>query len=69
MYSAQSVNLLRGRRAALGMSQTDVASRLSRTASWLSLIENGYYEPDDRERERLAEILRCRVADIFPEAA
>jgi transcriptional regulator with XRE-family HTH domain len=67
MNTKLRISALRGRRAALGLSQHAVASQMRKSASWLSLVEHGIYEPDEWERNRLAEILHCQVSDIFPE--
>jgi transcriptional regulator with XRE-family HTH domain len=69
MNKERAVNPLRGRRAALGLSQPEVASRMGKSPSWLSLIENGHYIPTEDEKNRLAAILDCGVAEIFPAQA
>lgn len=69
MNKARAVNPLRGRRAALGLSQPEVSGRMGKSPSWLSLIENGHYIPTEAEKSQLAEILDCGVAEIFPAVA
>jgi transcriptional regulator with XRE-family HTH domain len=67
MNTRRPVNALRGRRAALGLSQAAVAKQMDRDATWVSLIETGKYIPDATEMAAFARILECEIADIFPE--
>jgi transcriptional regulator with XRE-family HTH domain len=67
MNTQRPVSALRGRRAALGLSQTAVAMQIDRSAAWVSLLESGKYIPDAKEMAALAAVLRCDIADIFPE--
>lgn len=69
MNRKQAVNLLRGRRAALGLSQTEVGKRIDKSHSWVSLIENGRTIPSPTDMLLLAMALRCAVSDIFPDKA
>lgn len=66
MKNERPVNPLRGRRAALGLSQADVAARLNKSQSWYSLIENGDYEPTNDEKSALASVLLCEASELFP---
>jgi transcriptional regulator with XRE-family HTH domain len=69
MKNERPVNPLRGRRSALGLSQADVAAHFEKSQSWYSLIETGEYEPTSDEADKLAALLKCAVADIFPAKA
>jgi transcriptional regulator with XRE-family HTH domain len=41
--------------------------QIDRSAAWVSLLESGKYIPDAKEMAALAAVLRCDIADIFPE--
>ena len=53
------------RRAALGMSQFDLAERLGIAPASLSRIENGLAAPRFSRLEEIAEILDCPVSVLF----
>lgn len=69
MNQRRPPSVLRGKRAALGLSQDDVAAHLECDRSLVSLIENGRHEPTPEDKAKLAELLKCRVSDIFPKRA
>ena len=50
-----------------GFSQYDITLRTGIPQSKISLIERGYVQPGDDEKERIAKALKCRVGEVFPE--
>jgi transcriptional regulator with XRE-family HTH domain len=60
---------LREVRQARGMTQTDLASQASVTASYLSRLEGGRVAPGIDMVERIAEALGTTVADLLPDGA
>lgn len=66
MNTKRQPSALRGRRAALGLSQEDVAAHLDCDRSLVSLIENGRHDVSPEDKAKLAALLQCRVSDIFP---
>jgi transcriptional regulator with XRE-family HTH domain len=56
---------LREARFFKGLNQYDIALRTGIPQSKISLIERGYIEPKDDEKEKIAKALNCQVADIF----
>ena len=59
---------LRVRRAELGLSQQDVASRADVSANYLSLLENDHRQPSIEKLEKLADALHVPVAFLVSEA-
>ena len=57
---------LREARFFKGFNQWDISLKTGISQSKLSLIERGYVNPRDDEKERIADALNCAVADIFP---
>jgi len=45
----------------------DLERRTGLNTAKISLIERGYRDPRDDEKQKLAKALKCRVEDIFPE--
>ena len=58
---------LRIQRAIRGFTQFDIFLKAGIPQSRISLIENGYILPKHEEKLKLAKVLKCQVADIFPE--
>ncbi len=58
---------LKIQRAIRGFTQFDIFLKAGIPQSRLSLIENGYIQPKDEEKLKLAKVLKCRITDIFPE--
>ena len=58
---------LKIQRAIRGFTQFDIFLKAGIAQPRLSLIENGYILPKDEEKLKLAKVLKCQVADIFPE--
>ena len=56
---------LREARFFKGFNQYDIALKTGIPQSKISLIERGYIEPRDDEKEKIAKALNCQVADIF----
>ena len=56
---------LREARFFKGLNQYDIALRTGIAQSKISLIERGYLEPKDDEKEKIAKALNCHAADIF----
>jgi transcriptional regulator with XRE-family HTH domain len=61
-------NRLRVLRADRRITQLDLAlkAKLSQNRYWR--IENGYDEPSDSEKKRIARVLKADVSEAFPEA-
>ena len=49
-----------------GKTQTEIAHKLKMREAYLSRIINGWEEPDDKLKGKIAKILRCPVDEIFP---
>jgi DNA-binding XRE family transcriptional regulator len=47
------------------MSQFDLARRIGVSQGTYSLIETGYVEPSDTDRDRIARALKVQPEDIF----
>lgn len=58
-------NKLKYKRKQKGMTQTQLADKANITRPYLSLIENNLSSPSITVCIRLAELLDCRVDDIF----
>lgn len=54
----------RMRRTDVGKTQLQVQSLARLDAGKVWRIENGFCFPDDKERERLARVLKCNEADL-----
>lgn len=54
------------RRCATGMRQQDIAKKLGISQGRYSTIENEKTTPDVVLAQRIAEILKCKVADLWP---
>lgn len=50
-----------------GLNQWDISVKTGIPQSKLSLIERGYIEPREDEKRKIAKVLGCKVAEIFPE--
>ncbi|MBT71891.1 MAG: hypothetical protein CMQ15_07605 [Gammaproteobacteria bacterium] len=50
-----------------GLSQYDVALKTGIPQSKISLIENKYSNPNAQERKKIAQALKRKQKDIFPE--
>lgn len=57
---------VRAKRAALGLSQTELAKRLKWHPSWVSQIECGRREPSAHNLSLLAGALGCKVDALCP---
>jgi transcriptional regulator with XRE-family HTH domain len=53
------------RRKEMGLSQAELAERLSMGDDSLSRIENGVVAPRFQRLEEIAKVLDCEVADLF----
>lgn len=49
-----------------GLSQTELATLLDISQAALSKFENGWAEPDDAQKGRLADLLKVKVGSLFP---
>lgn len=47
------------------LTQEQVASRLSITIEYLSMLENGNRNPSDKLKEKMAKLYNCNISDIF----
>ena len=50
-----------------GLKQTDVARRIGVDDARMSGFVHGRHEPTDRQKKRIARLLRKSVPEIFPE--
>ena len=46
-----------------------LAGKVNVHPSVISLIENGFLEPKNKLKRKLARALDCKVSDLFPESA
>ena len=49
------------------VTQDQIASRLGVDVSKVSRIENGFIEPNEREKQVIAELLNADLKALFPE--
>ncbi len=56
---------LKERREKNGLTQKEVAEQVGISKNYLSMLENGTRNPSDKLKEKLAEIYKCSVTDIF----
>ena len=61
------MNKLREVRVVKRITQFELRGRTGINPAKISLIENGYIEPTDDEKQRLAEGLGVSVEEIFPD--
>jgi len=60
------MNNLRKIRRLKDMSQYELGRRTKLAQSVLSLIENGFKDPDKRMKTQLSRALECTVEEVFP---
>lgn len=48
-----------------GLSQYDIALKTGILQSKLSLMENGYQNPNEQEKRKFAKVLKCKPVEIF----
>ena len=48
-----------------GLTQKQVSEKLDTTITYISLLENGNRNPSDKIKEKLAELYKVSVSDIF----
>lgn len=56
---------LKERREKNGLTQKQVAEQLKINKNYLSMLENGTRNPSDKMKEKLSNLYKCSVADIF----
>ena len=61
-------NRLRVWRADRRIIQIDLANRTKINVARLSEIENGYRQPTDAQKKKLARALKVTVSELFPES-
>jgi len=54
-------------RVRLGLRQIDVAKKLGRSESYTHRVEAGKIRPKPKEARTWARLLKCSVAEIFPD--
>ena len=59
-------NRLRVLRAEFDLSQMEVAAYLGCGHNRFWRIENGFQEPSDEERKKLAKLFKRPISDVFP---
>lgn len=52
-------------RESVNMTQNDVAEKLDKTVTYISLLENGKRNPSDKLKEQLSKIYKVSISDIF----
>ena len=52
-------------RESVNMTQADVAEKLDKTITYISLLENGKRNPSDKLKEQLSKIYKVSISDIF----
>ena len=60
-------NRLKVFRAKAGLSQSELARRAGIAESNLSKIENGLWQAWPKAKRRLAQVLKVRISELFPE--
>lgn len=55
-------------RAINGLSQDKLSQITKIERSKLSRIENGYIQPNKKEQQKIARVLKCEVSQLFSEA-
>jgi transcriptional regulator with XRE-family HTH domain len=63
---ARDESLLRQRRKELGMSVTELADAIGRTAASVSMMEGGFVPAEQRQRQ-LARVLQTTPQALWPE--
>ena len=58
---------LRETRFFKGLNQWDISVKTGIPQSKLSLVERGYIDLREDEKKKIAKVLGCKVADIFPD--
>ena len=58
---------LREARFFKGLNQWDISVKTGVPQSKLSLVERGYIDLREDEKKKIAKVLNCKVADIFPD--
>ena len=49
----------------VGLTQNEVAKKLNKTCTYISLLENGKRNPSDKVQEQLAKLYKVEISDIF----
>jgi predicted transcriptional regulator len=49
-----------------GLSQWELALGTARSQTYISLIERGFVCPSDRDKLKIAKILKCKPEEVFP---
>jgi len=58
---------LREARFFKGLNQWDISVKTGIPQSKLSLVERGYIDLREDEKKKIAKVLDCKVANIFPD--
>ena len=56
---------LKDLREEMGLTQNEVAKKLKKTCTYISLLENGKRNPSDKVKEQLAKLYKVEISDIF----
>ena len=56
---------LKDLREEVGLTQSEVAKKLKKTTTYISLLETGKRNPSDKMKEQLARLYKVEIADIF----
>lgn len=56
---------LKDLREEVGLTQNEVAKKLKKTTTYISLLETGKRNPSDKMKEQLARLYKVEIADIF----
>jgi len=61
------MNILKALRVLHGLRQKDLAYKVGRSRSWMSLVESGKLEPQREEAEKIADILGMDLESVSGE--
>lgn len=56
---------LKDLREEVGLTQNEVAKKLKKTTTYISLLETGKRNPSDKMKEQLAKLYKVEITDIF----
>lgn len=63
----KNITKIRAIRNSRNMRMIELASRAKIHQSRISILENGYFPPTEKELEKIAQVLGCDVADLVDE--
>lgn len=60
------MNLMRRKRLDLDITQAEVAKRTKIVYSTISMFERGHVQPSEKQKQKLAKVLKCSIDELFP---